>query len=91
ALYESLYSLFAFGLVWSLRKRIKAPVVLFGLFLVIHGTGRFLVEQIRINKQYDLFGLLLSQAEIISVGLILAGISVMLYYRRLGKNTPKPR
>ena len=91
ALYESLYSLFAFGLIWSLRKRIKAPVVLFGLFLVIHGTGRFLVEQIRINKQYDLFGLLLSQAEIISVVLILAGISVMLYYRRLGKNDPEPR
>ncbi len=91
ALYESLYSLFAFGLIWSLRKRIKAPVVLFGLFLVIHGTGRFLVEQIRINKQYDLFGLLLSQAEIISVVLILAGISVILYYRRLGKSNPEPR
>jgi prolipoprotein diacylglyceryl transferase len=80
SLYESLMSVVLFAVVWSLRRRIKAPVALFGLFLVLFGTERLLIEQIRINIRHDLFGLFLSQAEAISALLIVTGIIVLTYF-----------
>jgi prolipoprotein diacylglyceryltransferase len=73
-------SVVLFAVVWSLRRRIKAPVALFGLFLVLFGTERLLIEQIRINIRHDLFGLFLSQAEAISALLIVTGIIVLTYF-----------
>ncbi len=83
SLYESLLSFLMFVILWLLRTRIHAPVVLFSLFLVLHGTERLLIEQIRINTRHDLFGLHLSQAEIISTILILTGLAAASCFRRL--------
>jgi len=82
SLYESIISFFSFGVLWIIRKRIHAPVVLFGLFMVLNGTERFFIEKIRINNKYDFLGLQLSQAEIISSILILAGITVVIYFSK---------
>jgi prolipoprotein diacylglyceryl transferase len=83
SLYESMLSTLFFGILWFLRTRIQAPVVLFSLFLVLHGTGRLLIEQIRINTRHDLFGLHLSQAEIISAILTLTGLAAVIVFKRL--------
>jgi phosphatidylglycerol---prolipoprotein diacylglyceryl transferase len=80
SLYESGLSLVSFGILWTLRKRIHAPVVLFGLFLILYATERLFIEQIRVNHKYPLLGLQVTQAEIISVLLILTGIITVAYF-----------
>jgi len=90
SLYESFISFFSFGILWLSRKRIKAPVVLFGLFMVLNGIERFSIEKIRINNKYNIIGLQLSQAEIISAFLILIGIVVMIYFTKRHHNSSKP-
>jgi len=86
SLYESIISFISFGILWFMRKRIPAPVVLFGLFMVLNGIERFIIEKIRINHKYDILGLHLTQAEIISAFLIVTGITVMIFFTRRYKN-----
>lgn len=82
SLYESMISFISFGVLWIMRTRIKAPVVLFGLFMVLNGCERFFIEKIRINNKYNILGIQLTQAEIISAGLILLGIVVMIIFTK---------
>ena len=86
SLYESIISFVSFGILWTMRKRIKAPVVLFGLFMILNGTERFFIEQIRVNNRYNLLGMQVTQAEIISSFLILIGIAVMIYFSKRYKS-----
>jgi phosphatidylglycerol---prolipoprotein diacylglyceryl transferase len=82
SLYESIISFCSFGILWFMRKRIKAPVSLFGLYMILNGLERFVIEKIRINNKYNVFGLQLTQAEIISSALIIIGIVVMIYFTK---------
>ncbi len=77
--YEILMSLLLFGLLWSVRKKLKQPGRLFGLYLIVNGLERFLIEKIRVNTTYSIFGFHPTQAEIISVFLVLSGILLMWY------------
>jgi len=86
SLYESIISFISFGILWIMRKRIKAPVALFGLFMILNGVERFFIEQIRINNKHNILGLNLTQAEIISAGLVVIGISIMLYFTKRFKS-----
>lgn len=86
SLYESIISFISFGILWVMRIRIKAPVVLFGLFMVLNGFERFIIEKIRINNKYNILGLQLTQAEIISAFLIVTGIIVMIYFSKRYKS-----
>jgi len=54
--------------------------------MVINGIERFFIEKIRINNKYNIFGMQLTQAEIISTLLILIGIAVMIYFSKRHKN-----
>jgi prolipoprotein diacylglyceryltransferase len=72
-LYEIIASTLLFILLWSLRKRIVAPGRMFGLYLMLNGIERFLIEKIRVNSTYDLLGMHPTQAELISVALFLFG------------------
>ena len=67
--YETLASLLIFALLWRLRRRI-APLNLFGLYLVLAGAERFLVELIRRN---DAVLLGLTQPQLWAAGLAIAG------------------
>ena len=87
SLYESIIALVSFVILWFCRLRIKAPVALFGLFLILNGFSRFFIEKIRVNHKYDLLGINLSQAEIISSCLLVAGIVVMIYFYKRHRNT----
>jgi phosphatidylglycerol---prolipoprotein diacylglyceryl transferase len=82
SLYESIISFILFGVLWIMRLRIKSPVVLFGLFMVLNGTERFCIEKIRINIKHNFLGLQLTQAELISAILIITGITVMIYFSK---------
>ena len=74
SLYEFGICLVLFGILWSLRKHPFKSGWLFSLTLIFFGLERFLIEQIRVNKTFDLFGMVVTQAEVISVLLIIAGV-----------------
>lgn len=78
--YETVMSLLIFGVLWLIRKRIIIPGMLFSIYLVFNGTERFFIEKIRVNT--ELFGMGITQAEIISFALILLGIAGIIYTRR---------
>lgn len=86
SLYESTMSLVFFGIVWAIRKSIKIPGVLFFIYLIMNGTARFLVEKIRVNPPYNIVGLEITQAEIISSLLILLGLAGAIYLLVVQKN-----
>lgn len=73
-LYEIIAALLIFAVLWMLRKRFNYVGRLFGVYLVLNGVERFLVEKIRVNTTYNIAGFHPTQAEIISTLLIIAGI-----------------
>jgi phosphatidylglycerol:prolipoprotein diacylglycerol transferase len=87
-IYETLMSLLAFAILWKVRKRPHSPGWLFGVYLLLAGVERFLVELIRVNSTYSLFGLEVTQAQLISTGCVIAGIVVM--WRRSAPPIPAP-
>jgi prolipoprotein diacylglyceryl transferase len=77
--YETLMCTFFFGVLWAIRKRIRIAGMLFGIYLMMNGLERFLIESIRINQRYDLFaGIRTTQAEAIAIALMLTGLVVIL-------------
>ena len=82
--YETLTMGLVALILWRLRDRLKAGL-LFALYLLLAGSERLLVEFIRRN---DDVALGLTQAQLISVGMIIAGaVWLTLGLRR----TPAPR
>lgn len=73
--YETLMCVFFFFVLWSMRKRIKIPGVLFMVYLSMNGVERFLIESIRVNETYQLMGMDVTQAQLISLSFILAGFA----------------
>jgi phosphatidylglycerol:prolipoprotein diacylglycerol transferase len=80
--YESAISIAMFLILWLFRKRITAPGLMFSIYLLLTGTERFFIEKIRINPPYHFFGMEATQAEIISVLLIIIGIVSILFTSR---------
>lgn len=79
--YEFLAGLVLFGILWSLRKKFTVDGQVFSLYLIMAGSARFLVELLRINPRV-LLGL--SEAQLISIGIIIIGIigSILLNQQR---------
>lgn len=67
--YETLASVAAFFMLWRLRKKYPQIGAIFGLYLILAGIERLLVEFIRINPLY----MGLSQAQWISIAMIIFG------------------
>jgi phosphatidylglycerol---prolipoprotein diacylglyceryl transferase len=89
-LYESFISLVSFAILMFLRKPLKAPGVLFGIFMMMNGLERFFIEKIRVNNKYEVGSFQFTQAEVISILLMLAGLVIaVLFYRKYWKNTIK--
>ena len=76
-LYEFAMAAALFGILWALRKHPFKAGWLFALYLVFTGAERFLIEQIRVNNEFSLFGLIVTQAEVISVVLIGTGVVLL--------------
>jgi phosphatidylglycerol:prolipoprotein diacylglycerol transferase len=88
-LYEAVIGIGLFFLLWNLRKRIKIPGMLFSVYLLLNGIERFFIEKIRVNTFYHIFGYSITQAEIISFALIIAGITGIILLRK-NKETHQP-
>jgi len=81
-LYEALISIALFFFLWSIRRKIKTPAVLFCIYLLLNGIERFFIEKIRINTQYHIFGHGITQAEIISFLLVLTGLIGIAWFKK---------
>lgn len=80
--YETVTCTLLFLFLWIIRRRIKAPGVMFCLYLILNGIERFLVETIRVNTTYSIFGIHPTQAELISSALVLVGITGIIIFSR---------
>jgi phosphatidylglycerol---prolipoprotein diacylglyceryl transferase len=87
-LYEAIAGILLFFVLWGLRKHIKIPGLLFAIYLIMNGVERFFIEKIRVNETYNIFGFQPTQAEIISVMMIILGIAGMIYLVKKDKEKP---
>ena len=81
AFYEVVMCLIIFIFLWSIRKKIRVPGILFCIYLALNGVERFFIEKVRINTEYNILGGI-TQAEIISSCLILIGLIGSIYLFR---------
>jgi len=80
--YELTACLILFFILWYLRKKIKVPGQLMGIYLIFNGTERFFIEKIRVNATYQLMGMQITQAEIISFILVIAGVFLIIQSKK---------
>ena len=73
-LYEIIACSLLFIILWVVRKRITIPGRLFALYLMLNGVERFLIEKIRVNTTYSIWGFNPTQAELISSLMFLVGL-----------------
>lgn len=83
--YEIVSCFILFFILWAIRKKIKVPGVIFCIYLIMNGVERFLVETIRVNTTYSIFGIHPTQAELISSALVIVGIIGIFYFSRKEK------
>ena len=81
-IYELLFSLAVFWLLWKLGERAKPVGWLTGLYLLLSGIGRFLVEFVRINPKLY-FDKTLSNAQVAALASALVGLAVLLAARKM--------
>jgi phosphatidylglycerol:prolipoprotein diacylglycerol transferase len=75
-LYELLFSLVVFWIIWKLGKNAKPVGWLTGLYLVLSGLGRFLVEFVRVNPRLYLG---MSNAQVAALGSVVAGVLLLAF------------
>jgi phosphatidylglycerol---prolipoprotein diacylglyceryl transferase len=80
--YETIVCTLFFVLLILLRKRIKIPGALCAVYLVFTGIERFFVEKIRVNTKYHDLPFQPTQAELISISLIILGIALYFVCKR---------
>lgn len=84
-IYEIIVSLILLAFIWSIRKKINTPGMLFFIYLFLSGLSRFFVEIIRVNPRYDLFGLNWSMSQAISAVLAVIGVIGIIKLKGKGK------
>jgi phosphatidylglycerol:prolipoprotein diacylglycerol transferase len=75
-IYELLFSLAVFWILWQLGKHAKPVGWLTGLYLVLSGIGRFLVEFVRVNPKLYFHGTM-SNAQVAAIASALVGVAVI--------------
>ncbi|TWJ00946.1 prolipoprotein diacylglyceryltransferase [Mucilaginibacter frigoritolerans] len=75
--YESVVCILLFFFLWSIRGRIKVAGVMFGIYMILNGVERFFIELIRVNTKYHVAGISFTQAEMISLLMIVGGAALI--------------
>jgi len=84
-LYEIITCFILFFILWAIRKKVGPPGVLFCIYLILNGIERFLIETIRVDTKYSIFGIHPTQAELISTALVIVGTIGIFYFSRKAK------
>jgi len=77
-IYESVAALLLFSILWAFKFHRNGTGFLFSMYLLLAGFERLLIEKIRVNAKHDVLGVFLTQAEMISMILIVTGCVGML-------------
>jgi len=80
-IYEAIVCVILFFVLWTFRKRFTRTLQMFGTYLILVGVERFFVELIRVNYKYDWGFVHPTQAEILSVVLVLIGACILFFYK----------
>ena len=82
SLYEALFGILAFFLLWNIRKHIQIPGLLFCIYLILNGIERFLIETIRITEKYNILWIDLTQAQVIGFIICIIGLTGVIYLKK---------
>ncbi|HLP39417.1 prolipoprotein diacylglyceryl transferase [Lacibacter sp.] len=85
--YETVMCLLLFGILLIARERIKLAGGLFCLYLVLNGLERFFIEKIRVNTKYEDLPFQPTQAELISLSLVILGIVLYFVAKRKSQSS----
>jgi phosphatidylglycerol:prolipoprotein diacylglycerol transferase len=80
-IYELLFGLLLFWLLWTLAAKARPLGWMTGLYLALAGVGRFLVEFVRVNPRLY-FHHTMSNAQVASLASVLFGIALALASRK---------
>ncbi len=83
--YETSLGVLIFAILWSIRKKVGIPGLIFSFYLILNAIERFLIERIRVNIEYKFLGMDITQAQLIAVGLFLLGVASIFYFKYLNK------
>jgi phosphatidylglycerol:prolipoprotein diacylglycerol transferase len=77
-----------FIFMWVIRKHIYAAGLMFYIYLTASGLERIAIESIRVNEKYRFLGINFSQAEWISLMMLIGGVTGFLYlgYKKFKTN-----
>ncbi len=87
--YESVVCILLFLFLWSIRNKIKASGVMFGVYMILAGVERFFIELIRVNTKYHVAGISFTQAELISILMVIGGGALIYYGQSKKQTSPK--
>jgi len=83
-LYEGLWNVGVFMLIWLYRKHKKFEGEVFSLYLLGYGVGRFWIEAVRTDKLM-IQGTSLPVSQVISVGLVITSLVIIVIKRKNSK------
>jgi phosphatidylglycerol:prolipoprotein diacylglycerol transferase len=86
-LYETVFGFAMFLVLWRLRDHDHAPGWLFGLYCVLAGVERFLIEFVRVEPDHLSVGL--SIAQVVALAITLIGGLLMYVRRGVGPRAPR--
>src|SRR5262249_31522195 len=87
-LYETLVMTVVFVVLWRMRVRRSGTGWLFGVYLMLAGTERFLVEFVR-AKEDRILGPI-SAAQVTALAIVLVGTVLAARFKNAGKAAPGP-
>ena len=88
-LWEFLACTAFFAILWMLRKHPFKAGWLFSLYLCFNGIERFMIEKLRLNIPYNIWGMKATQAEIIAMILFSLGVIGLMLTTRRREDAPQ--
>ena len=85
---EVIMGMIMFGILWRLRDHKHAEGWLFGVWCVLAGIERFIVEFFRAKDDRLSWTMGLSLAQVIAVGMVAIGAALMAWRSRTGPGRP---
>jgi phosphatidylglycerol:prolipoprotein diacylglycerol transferase len=77
-LYESIWNLLSFGIIYYFHRKKPPTGVVFSLYCILYNAGRFVIESIREDSSY-IFGWV-RVAQLIALVLVLVGLGLLVYH-----------
>ncbi len=85
-LYEMVFNLIIFGILWSVRRKIKTRGTLFLLYVMLYSTGRIFVEHFRADK-LTYFNNVSAAQSIGVIGIVVAFVLTVFLSRKSSTST----